>query len=465
MPDEEVARWEREALQRRVGAKARGSPLDKLLTSFEDAEDVGGPWGLSSRRGNLPGDWPLHSLAVETHIGAQTLVGAASVYREEKTVVWQETAEVYDADTSGFSVCHPDECICNLNDVERHRYDSICEALRLALRYSGLPEKCVLCFEFACGLEVRWALIGNHQWTHTLRCEFLELEKLAHGTDGFELAMTRECEGGWPKIASETKFVLSLVSCSSNPWHIYGLRTVSDQVWSFNVLERTYINVEEMRAKEATRLETMFALRLLKKTAEPDPKKKKKGRGKGRAGTGRGRGRGRGRGQAAASESEPGTEESEDSEVEEPEPAPPPLAPPPLAPPPPPLAPPPLDDAAAGQVVSPPLDETASGQVVPPPPAALPKAAGRPGGRQPRGIPWGRGQWAIATIEGGGIGAFCKDHIDVGSRLICKRHTTIGRSGLTEDDLRLSFAAACIVSNLCQYLVDETYKYIVSLYI
>ena len=70
-------------------------------------------------------------------------------------------------------------------------------------------------------------------------------------------------------LVSEIMFLLSLLGHSSDPWHVYCLRTVSDQVWSFNVCERVHTDVADMREREACRLERAFAESLLKKTTKP----------------------------------------------------------------------------------------------------------------------------------------------------------------------------------------------------
>ena len=230
---------------------------------------------------------------------------------------------------------------------------------------------------------------------------------------------------------SETKFLLDLVIHSSNPWHVYCLRTVSDQVWSFNVLERWYLDVDEMRHREATRLETMHALRLLKKVMEATaPKKRKKGRGKGR---GKAKGRGRGLLMGPGSDSAETATESEDG----PGPGAPDVGLGPGAP----------DDGLGPDEdgLGPGAPPAAPPEVlVEPPPlgAEVPPAPMPVGGRQ-RGEPWGTGNWELwagrdrVTGVITGVGGTCRDHLDHGSQLVCKKNVSIGRSGLSYEVLRL----------------------------
>ena len=141
-----------------------------------------------------------------------------------------------------------------------------------------------LLFELVCGLEVRYCLIGDNDWTHTLRCDFLLAEigpRRGRSTAlPFELALQREtasgqeCEEGWPRIRSEMMFILNLVTFSSDPWHIYALHAELEQPFPYNVIAKSKLDAEAMREAEVQRLEGAFALRLFKKITEPavDPK-------------------------------------------------------------------------------------------------------------------------------------------------------------------------------------------------
>ena len=77
-------------------------------------------------------------------------------------------------------------------------------------------------------------MIGDHDWGHKLRCDVIVLAPRVSGGRPsefpFELAVQKY--GGedaatvdWPAIQSETKFVLSLVNHSSDPWFIYAVTT------------------------------------------------------------------------------------------------------------------------------------------------------------------------------------------------------------------------------------------------
>ena len=111
-------------------------------------------------------------------------------------------------------------------------------------------------------------------WTHTLNCDVLTLRHRGIGESYlFELRLARaEDENhvsfGWPVIESETQFLLRLVRTSANPWHIYILHTIPDQVSSVLVQTRTLVDVAELQEKETKRLEILSALRLLRKVTE-----------------------------------------------------------------------------------------------------------------------------------------------------------------------------------------------------
>ena len=105
--------------------------------------------------------------------------------------------------------------------------------------------------------------------------ELVLQKETAAGQEG--VAVGQICEEGWPSIRSETMYIRSLVQLSSDPWHIYALRTEPEQTWSYMVLGKTRIDPEEMRRKEVERLELLFAAKLLEKLSTPavDPKFKK----------------------------------------------------------------------------------------------------------------------------------------------------------------------------------------------
>ena len=95
-------------------------------------------------------------------------------------------------------------------------------------------------------------------------------------------------------LRSEAMFMISLVQHSSDPWHIYALRSDPGQSWSYSDVEKIRVNAEAMREKELKRLEYLFALKLLKKVMEPAQTSKNKQRtiskrkGKGHKGKGKG---------------------------------------------------------------------------------------------------------------------------------------------------------------------------------
>ena len=216
--------------------------------------------------------------------------------------------------------------------------------------------------------------------------------------------------------------MLSLVNHSSDPWHIYAVTTEPDQVWSLYAVARTRTDVEEMREKEARRLELSFALRLLKKANKKAATRTfKRGRGRGS-----GRGRGRGRRQHNDTDSidlNSGEEEDPPTEADE--------GGPPL--PPPAMAPPPFEQslgsgASASSSAATPLplpppwhgpgaSSASSSSSVPPPPSPF---LGVPARRRARvGSAWGRNHWEIAPIRSSdgsivGCGATCNDHVNVG---------------------------------------------------
>jgi hypothetical protein len=337
--------------------------------------------------------------------------------------------------------CKLGECLHDLLPIQEHRLACVREELRLALRHHGLPDGCPLCFEFICGREVQYVLVGHHQWAHNLQCEIFLLRRMAAGASYlFELGLKKaglrdefRLKSGWPLIRSETMFLLSLVKHSSDSWHIYALQTEPEQCWSFNVLRRISLEIDEMRRKEAERLEKLLALRLLKKVTEDAAKKAFKVK-RSAFGQGRSRARGRGRGvrgrrclpggddaaDSATSESGDGSGESfqgvqDDADAENGNGV--------------------VEQGDAGEVDVPVLPQAAA----PPPPHPV---APRPKRRSKAAQDYGNGGWELTDIRDSaghvqGYGGNCRRHLDAGAQLLCKKAVTLGTSGLSIDVLRL----------------------------
>ena len=301
---EEQEPFHERARKIRAEAKARGAPVQQVLQHQAEPEVFAGPWSLSATKNGLPSEWPLHNAVVERMMKDRTLCQSGDKWNSEHSKVWGEALEVPYVDDIE-EPCKPGECIHALTPVQTHRFATLSEEFRLVLRHHGLPAQCPLLFELVCGCDRKHFLIGDHDWTHKLRCDIIAARVVSgspEGTFPYEVGLEREaasgqvCEKGWPSIQSETMFLLRIVSHSSNPWHMYALRTDPEQTWSYSVLEKTRVDVDAMRQKECARLQHLFALKLLKKVQEPvkDPRFKKapKGKGKGKRKGKKGRGGG-----------------------------------------------------------------------------------------------------------------------------------------------------------------------------
>jgi len=457
-PEEQEPFHER-ARKLRAQAKARGAPVEHELQTQAAPEVFAGPWSLSATKNGLPSGWPLHNALVERTVKNKPLRYAAADWDSEHYKVWGEALEVPDVDDIE-EPCKPGECIHALTPVQTHRFGTLSEEFRLALRHHGLPAQCPLLFELVCGCDRKYFLIGDHDWTHKLRCDIIAARVVSGSPEGgfpYEVGLEREaasgqvCEKGWPSIQSETMFLLRTVNHSSNPWHMYALRTDPEQTWSYSVLEKVYVDVDAMRQKECARLQHLFALKLLKKVQEPvkDPrfKKARKGKGKGkRKGKRKGK-KGRGGGEEET-ETESDWEEDLEGEPDEP----PAVEPDGLGPGEPPAVE--ADDLGPGEPPAVEPDDLGPGE----PPAVEPDGLG-PGFAPPAvppppppaahhkvGEEWGNlglGWWLApirnsATGEIIGCGATCKQHHDVGGSLVdCKKQVRMGKSGLSYDTMRL----------------------------
>jgi hypothetical protein len=367
----------------------------------------------------MPGDWPLHRSHICRTMEETTLAKVGKAWGVDHSQLWEEVDD-FPETVYMKEPCKLGECLHALTPRQADRYGTITQEFKLALRHSGHPALAPLLFELRCGLEVRYCLIGDNEWTHELHCDFLcadivpQKGRRLHVPLPFEVVLQREtasgqeCEEGWPRIRSEKMFILNLVTFSADPWHIYALHAGPDQPFSYNVTAKIKLDAEAMREADVIRLEGEYALRLLKKITEPvvDPKFKKghkhrKGRGKGK-GKGEGKGRGRGRGRGDGGED---TDSVQTSAEEGP-------------------------SSAEEALVDQPADEHVPG----------PRVRGR---RDAIGFPWGRGEWTLAPLRDSakniiGYCGNCNGHHDaLRPQIVCKKQVTIGQSGLTHQTLKL----------------------------
>ena len=56
--------WEDKAAKIRAIARVHQAPVAREAAYQLEAEVPGGPWSLSSWRGGMPGDWPVHRLSL-----------------------------------------------------------------------------------------------------------------------------------------------------------------------------------------------------------------------------------------------------------------------------------------------------------------------------------------------------------------------------------------------------------------
>ena len=421
LPAEEKRSWVESARKTRRAARGRGAPVDQVLRDQNEAGEIGGPWQLATKFGDKSAPLPLARHLISQKLEHSTLADLGKAWNSVVGKLWDEPDEVLDE--CDYDVpCYLGECIHGLGPGQQDEYSGLCEDLRLSLRHSQLPANCPLCLQFVCGQESRFALIGDHDLTHKLRCDVILLAPVVDGLSPSEfpreLAMLKDSSArgsvtyGWPVIQSETKFILNLVKHSADQWDIYAVTTEPEQLWSINATSRRHLNAHDMREREAHRLEELLAMRLLKKITEPtvaDPRRRSLTR-RPRTLTRRRRSLTRSSsGEVTDQELEP---DQNDEVATSPEPAiPPPGSPEPVVPPP---------------------------AIPPPPPGIPPPPPGIPRRRHRVGYQWGKSHWEIAPLAVGGCGATCKDHVDEAwPDRVCKKSVTIGKSGLSYDELEL----------------------------
>ena len=175
----EKATWNARAKKEREEARGRGALVDQVKAAEEEAEVPMRPWSLSSRRGNMPGDWPLSRLALmatgEKH----------GTHQKQVALKWKNSCDIlWDADPSFPSTvtirepCKPGECRHNLTPVQDHRYMVLNHEIKLLLRHHGLPVMRPLCLEFRNDSLAVYTLLGDNHWTHELHCDIMSLRRL-----------------------------------------------------------------------------------------------------------------------------------------------------------------------------------------------------------------------------------------------------------------------------------------------
>ena len=207
LAEEDKTLWKDRASTTRRQAASRGAPVDAVLALQAAGDVTGGPWAMSARRGNAPTEWPLSRFSISKQLRQSNLADAAEAWTSATSVVWEEPDDFPDA-AAAQQPCKLGECIHGLRPVEEHRLETIGTEISLALRHSGLPSHCPLCFQLLCGDEVRYCWVGDHDWTHKLRADLILMAPTIDGRHSdfpFELVIQRNREddsiaSGWPVI-------------------------------------------------------------------------------------------------------------------------------------------------------------------------------------------------------------------------------------------------------------------------
>ena len=467
LPPEEQAPYIAKAKKQRLVANNQGSALDKALR--DGFEECGGPWRLSAchrfsrpwaRQDNshglgpekLPADWPIARVHIEQQMKDLNLATSLQHWQREEGKVWEEDLDFPDT-VSMAEPCFEGECLAMLTEAQRGQVAALSKYLRLVLRNTGLPPELLPCVEFRGGGHIIYVLVGDQGWTHEIRCELISLKRPGGanglgpgGSDGlgpggsgdedvaplpFELAMVQDVhcvhlDFAWPRVESERAFVRRLVTLSSGPWEMYSLKAVCEEVSTFIVEERTFMDLGALEEAEVQRLVQLHAMNLLKKADKIRAGQMEQKRGRPKRG---GKALPRRAGRSIASGDNGSSSESLGSRSPDG------------------LRPGSLDGLRPGSP-----DGLRPGS--PKGAASSSKPDGlRPGSpdslrpgtarKHKRGIPWGVGGWQLAEIANAsgeiiGCGAICKNHVDhAGDTVTCKKHVTFGKSGLTSQDLML----------------------------
>ena len=141
----------------------------------------------------------MHRSQICRTMEGTTLPKVGKAWAGDHSEVWEE-ADDFPETVDMKEPCKLGECLHALTSRQADRYGTIAQEFKLALRRSGHPAHSPLLFELRCGLEVRYCLIGDNDWTHNLRCGILLAEiALRRGRVSAlpcEVALQRETASG-----------------------------------------------------------------------------------------------------------------------------------------------------------------------------------------------------------------------------------------------------------------------------
>ena len=213
----------------RKETKARKAPVARALDEQLATELPGGPWSMSASKDALPGSWPLNRVLLCETLGQGGLASVATSWDDMKTKVW-ETAPEFPETVDMQEACKVDECLHAFTPAQAHRFATISKDFQLALRHSGLPAHCPLLFQLVCEPEVKYCLIGDHDWTHNLRCDII-IAKKCHK----DLGARRHLSWGCRRKRPQARKKRSLARYVQKVGHQSGQKHSSLGVW-FNCL-------------------------------------------------------------------------------------------------------------------------------------------------------------------------------------------------------------------------------------
>ena len=387
--------YRREALKRRKAAKGKEAPLEAVeREQAERCHATGGCWNLAAASGDCPLDLG-HILAVTgTRRAFDTAVQAWTADAGTLTKAhgdFPRTVECREA-------CFAGECIHGLRPEQLEVFHRMKRLTRIACRfYEGPKQNKFQFFEYrsACGTHTHRALLAQVQGTYALEAEFLTLKppRPPARECPFELILDTDDAyahhmASWPVIETQDSFFIKLARQDANLWSMFSLQAETDEMHSFIVRSVEAIDYTLLEEKEEGRLARKAALLLLKKIhgQGPDPRPRAPRR--------------RGPPRKRVPE---GTSSSESSST----------------------------------------DVTSDGQRLDlPPPEPHPEARPESKRKAKKGDRWGSGKWEIALIEPRGqgvtgVGARCLEHHNPDDNKECKKHVTIGTSGLDVATLTL----------------------------
>ena len=301
---DEQAPYKNQAKRTRRMAQATETPLQREFEAR--AQPTFGPWNIGARDGESPLPPELLKPGMKDR---KSFMAAVDAWRTETDKLMPPNT-AFPSTVAMTVPCCRGECTHRLAPGASAAFRKLSRYVRLACRYRG--DKAPFILEFAHtasgqirsaasgqslstasgqsdtasgqsgtasghGSSVLYALVGLHANTYSLEAELFPLVRTRDTSAGAMVlrcqvdATTQPHNTPWPRIVSETGWLLPLARQAPPTWKLWHLRAASACLGEYVVSAREELSFEQLEQYEASRLEVAAAKRLMKKLRQPQP--------------------------------------------------------------------------------------------------------------------------------------------------------------------------------------------------